>query len=515
MGNIIIFAGTTTNERVVTWAIHRVVPAALVALCLWRIFGGLDPTVRFFDDFFYYLKAAQNWVDGAGSTFFPGEPTNGYHPLWFLWLSALYAVTGRNPAFFAGVDISVTILLIGFFFLFERFLQQVTGRRLPAAVGAAISAVVIAPFAAWGLEMALTVFLAAALLMHLTRRPPAEQSTGYAAVAGLLCALMTLARLDSIVLAPLLLAAIAPTWGWRRTLAAAAGAFPLGLYAWFNEVCYGHLTTTSMAAKSLGTYLPPNLHFISVDLPFPGANAMQLAAVVAVVVTLARRIENREARRIVLALAAAPVVQAVLQSVMSGWMMFCWYFYFENMLLGVAAALVAVELTRSPSRTKRVGVPAGVLTLAVLCATVTFEAQPLPVQGGISQAAHELRDFAEQHPGVYAMGDAAGTPAWLMAQPVVHLEGLMMSHGFLKFIREQRPLWTVFKRYEVNYYVAVRPEFTDDSGCRHYREPNSRQSSSRAPAMSMTICQQPVHDIRAGSYHMRIYRIDPATGLPD
>jgi hypothetical protein len=59
------------------------VPSALVAVSLWHIFGGHDPSDRFFDDFFYYLKPAKNWVAGHGSTFFPRESTNGYHPLWF------------------------------------------------------------------------------------------------------------------------------------------------------------------------------------------------------------------------------------------------------------------------------------------------------------------------------------------------------------------------------------------------------------------------------------------------
>ncbi|MUL44627.1 hypothetical protein FZI85_18090 [Mycobacterium sp. CBMA293] len=515
MGNIITFAGVKTNEHVITKAIHRIVPAALIALCLWRIVGGVDPTLRFTDDFFYYVKAAENWVDGAGSTFFPGEPTNGYHPLWFLWLSLLYAITGRGPAFFAGVDVSVTILMLGFFFLFNRFLYQLTGRRLPAAVGAGVATMVIAPFAAWGLEMALTVCLAAALLMHLTRRPLAEQSVKYAAVAGLLCALMALARLDSIVLAPLLLIAIAPTWGLRRVMAAAAGAIPLAVYGAFNIAIYGHLSTTSMAAKSMRVYLPPNLHFLAVDVPIPGGAAMQLTIIEAVIIVLARRVQNRDARRIALALAAAPVIQMVLHATLSGWMRFGWYLYFDNMCLGVAAALVATELTRSASRTRRIGVPVGVLTAVALCVVVAGESRPAHVQVGISQAAHQLRDFAAQHPGVYAMGDAAGAPAWLMNQPVVHLEGLMMSHSFLKLIRDQRPLAVAFKRYGVSYYVAVRADGTDHAGCLVFREPNIRQSSALAPAMSMTICRPPDHEIMAGSYHMRIYRIDPATGLPD
>src|SRR5271154_5485520 len=45
------------------------------------------------DDFFYYLKIAQNFAHGRGSTFNGVVPTNGYHPLWFLLLSILSSFT--------------------------------------------------------------------------------------------------------------------------------------------------------------------------------------------------------------------------------------------------------------------------------------------------------------------------------------------------------------------------------------------------------------------------------------
>lgn len=512
--NIVTFAANKTRGPAIVRVIYYAVPTVLIVLCLWRIFGGLDPTVRFFDDFFYYTKAAQNWVDGAGSTYFPGEPTNGYHPAWFLWVSALYAAAGNSPVFFAAVDISVTALLIGYFFLFDRFLRQLTGRPLPAAIGAAVATVAIVPFAAMGLETAITLCAVAALLAFLTRKPLAEQSLTDAAVAGLLVALMAMARLDTIVLVPFLLVAIAPRWGWRRTAAAAAGAAPVCLYFAFNLMTYGHLFTTSMAAKSLAFYLPPNLHFVTAEFPAPGAAEIQLAIVVIVIGFLARRVQNVDARRIALALAAAPVLQIVLQALMSGWIRFAWYLYFDNMALGVATALVATELTRSASMTRRIGVPVGV-AVAVAMGVSLVGMRPTPAQVRISQAAHQLRDFAAQHPGVYAMGDAGGTPAWLMNQPVVHLEGLMMSYSFLDLIRNQRPLSVAFQRYHVNYYVAVRPDSTTSGGCLYYREPDSLQASSRAPAMAMTICTRPIDEIIAGEYHMRIYRIDPATGSPD
>ncbi|MDR3661712.1 MAG: hypothetical protein P4L86_15235 [Mycobacterium sp.] len=491
-------------------------PAALILLCLWRIFGGLDPTVRFFDDFFYYAKTAQHWANGAGATFFPGEPTNGYHPAWFVWLSVLYWTTGNDSAFFAGVDLSVMLLLIGFFFLFDRFLCHVTGRRLPAAIGAAAATLTIAPIAYLGLEMAFTAFFAAALLAWLTRKPLAEQSLRDAAIAGVLCALMVLGRLDAMVLAPCLLVATAPAWGWRRTAAAFAGGAPLYGYISLNVALYGHIGTTSMTAKSLRSYFPPNLHYITHEQPVPGGGEIGMVIVAIVVAMLAYRIANSDGRRIALALTIAPILQLVAQAFLSGWALYPWYLYFDYMAVGLATALVACRLADAPAAATQIGIPVGMLAAIVLCGWLGNGVRPDPAQVGISQAAQQLRTYAARHPGVYAMGDAAGTPAWLMDQPVVHLEGLMMSHSFIDLITTQQPLAVAFKRYHVDYYVAVRSEGTNAAGCPTYREPNATQASVRAPAMRMTICSPPAGEIKTGNgYRMLIYRIDPATGLAE
>ena len=45
-----------------------------------------------YDDAFYYFQIGRNIADGAGSTFDGMNVTNGYHPLWMLVVSAVYAV---------------------------------------------------------------------------------------------------------------------------------------------------------------------------------------------------------------------------------------------------------------------------------------------------------------------------------------------------------------------------------------------------------------------------------------
>ena len=501
-----------TEHRIVS-ALRVAAPAVIVCFYLWRIFGGIDPVERFSDDFFYYAVPARNWVDGAGSTFFPGEPTNGYHPLWFLWVVLLYRVAGGGVIFFGLVDLTLMVLLVGFFFLFERFLRRVTGDRLAAAVGAAVAAVSLAVLARAGVEMALAAFAAALLLDYLSRKPLAEQTVRDAAVVGMLGAFLVLARLDAAFLAPGLIVAVISRWDWRRLSAVVIGAAPVYVYLIFNLVVYGRLESSSMAAKSLEVYVPPNLWFLEYPSLIVMVGVAATVVVVSVVVAvMLRRSENADVRRITLALASAPLLQLAAQAFLSGWTLFPWYFYFFLMTLGAAAALLFVRLRRW-NALRRVGIPLGAVMLVVTGLGLAVGEKPDPWQKDAAANAARLQAFSVDHPGVYAMGDAAGTPEWMSRLPIVHLEGLMMSPDFMDRIRERQPLEQVFRDYHVNYYVAVRPVGNPTEGCLQFAEPTLEQASPRAPHLSMTICSAPVGVIQTGDRNrLQIYRVDPATG---
>ncbi|HEX2286322.1 MAG TPA: hypothetical protein VHI10_16125, partial [Mycobacterium sp.] len=499
-------------EHKVITALRVAAPVVILCFYLWRIFS-VDPLERFSDDFFYYAVPARNWVDGAGSTFFPGEPTNGYHPLWFLWLALLYRVAGDGVIFFGLVDLTLMALVVVFFFVFERFLRRVTGDALAAVVGAAVAAVGLAVVSRAGVEVALAALAAALLLAYLSRKPLAEQTVRDAAVVGLLGAFLVLARLDAVFLAPGLLVAVISRWDWRRLAAVVAGASPVYVYLAFNLVVYGHLGTTSMAAKSLDFYWPPNFWFVQ----FPSQVVMTTVAVTVVVASVVvavmlRRSENADARNIALALAVAPVLQLAAQALLSGWALFPWYFYYFLMTLGMAAALVFARL-RSWNALRWAGIPLGAVMLLFTAYGLMAAAKPDVWQKEAVSNAALLQAFSAEHPGVYAMGDAAGTPQWTTGLPIVHLEGLMMSPEFVDRIRERQPLQEVFRDYHVNYYVAVRPVGTVTDGCMEFSEPTPMQSSPRAPHLTMTICDEPVEVIQTGDRNrIQIYRVDPTTG---
>jgi hypothetical protein len=500
------------EHRIIS-ALRVVAPSVIVCFFLWRIFGGIDPLERFSDDFFYYAQPARNWVNGAGSTFFPGESTNGYHPLWFLWVALIYWVAGDGVVFFGLVDLTLMVLLVAFFFVFERFLRRVTDDRLAAAVGAAVAAVGLTVVSRAGVEMALAAFAAAMLLDYLSRKPLADQTVRDAAVVGLFGAILVLARLDAVFLAPGLAIAVMWRWDWRRLSAVVAGAAPVYVYLLFNLVVFGHLGTTSMAAKSLDFYWPPNVWF----LQFPSQVVMSgvVAAVVVtsvIVAVMLRRSDNADLRRIALALAAAPLLQLAAQALLSGWTLFPWYFYYFLMVLGLAAALVFVRLRRW-NALGRFGVPLGAVVLVFAGYWLVAGSKPDPWQHEAAANAARLQAFSVDHPGVYAMGDSAGTPEWVTGLPIVHLEGLMMSPDFVDRIRDRQPLQQVFRDYHVDYYAAVRPADSPTDGCLQFTEPTAQQSSPRAPHLTMTICSPPVEVIQTGDRNrIQIYRVDPTTG---
>jgi len=67
------------------------------------------------DDSFFYLNTAKNFAQGLGSTFDGINPTNGYHPLWFLTISAVYFIvnlfTNASPEFLFRITFIVHAIL--------------------------------------------------------------------------------------------------------------------------------------------------------------------------------------------------------------------------------------------------------------------------------------------------------------------------------------------------------------------------------------------------------------------
>jgi hypothetical protein len=108
-------------------------------------------------------------------------------------------------------------------------------------------------------------------------------------------------------------------------------------------------------------------------------------------------------------------------------------------------------------------------------------------QADIYEASLEIERFAQAHPGIYAMGDRAGRVAYLVPDPVVQTEGLMMDRNYLTNVERQVPLREVLAHYNVRFYVATAYE--PFSGC--FRAVEPAKAGPNSLKMREEFCEQP------------------------
>jgi arabinofuranosyltransferase len=204
------------------------------------------------DDAFITLRVVDNAVHGFGPRWNVDERVQAFtHPLWFLVLTAAYAVT-REPY------LTTTVLCWLASLLTVGLLARSFARR-DAAIGAAL-AVALALSRAYvdystsGLENPLThLLLAVFALVVLDPEPWDERRLLH---ASLLAGLLTLNRMDALLF-------VAPAVGWgllrlrhRRAIGAVAlGAAPFVVWEAFATIYYGSPWPNTALAK-LSTGIP-------------------------------------------------------------------------------------------------------------------------------------------------------------------------------------------------------------------------------------------------------------------
>lgn len=198
-------------------------------------------------------------------------------------------------------------------------------------------------------------------------------------------------------------------------------------------------------------------------------------------------------------------VQTIVLCFSSDWPLWPWY-YHPYLACGLGVAIVL--LTREEKfflRSYAFIVPlSGLLCAFVAWHINTYDMSKRTDLGSwrysIYLAAQDLKNFAATHPGVYAMGDRAGTVGYYLPDPLVQIEGLMMDKAFLENMRTQRNLLDVLREYHVRYFIATNP--VPQGSCLLVREP--AQGGADAPKMQGVFCSAPVHTYKNTSDHRNV-----------
>ncbi len=439
------------------------------------------------DDLYYYLVAAKNLAAGHGSTFDGTTLTNGYHPLYFLvWWAMYHFATGTTGVFrlLAVLDIGSAFAI----FVTSRALLARHLKRVWLSNGFALAVLSLCyPKLQHQMEVTLTLPLVL-LFLYLLDRAPEEISVPGWLGAGAVGALMVLSRLDSVLLVAMFGLFAVLVGPYRRALkvpqvlAFLAGVLPmLVAYGFSNEVFFHRLSPVSGAAKQLRTVSGLTWKAFA---QYPGVCVMLVVILIALgLLFLYRGRFTKEQRVIYAAALAFPVVHWLLEIWSSDWNVWPWYTYSLRAAMLIVFLLAGLAFSRSVSpRVQQVG---GIAVFAVfLVMAVHRRFPPEAVMTDIYSAARGIREFAQSHPGRYAMGDRAGMVGYLNDQPVVQLEGLMMDGEFLGHIRRQDPLRDVLKDYKVDYYVGFSQKLSPDW--------KPAQAGPSSPTMRGEFCEQPI-----------------------
>ncbi len=474
------------TRKYLSWALAF----ALALKTVWAVMTLVHPGAGWMnfvqDDFFYYLKVAANVASGKGSTFNGLVSTNGYHPLWMLTLAAVVRLGGGVrfiPAFLA---ISIALATISTFALSFLLLRR-TGADVLAVTSISIYVAVYSlHIFNCGMEVTLAVPLLLGLFVLLEQ--DIKPWTGLA--VGFLSSLIVLSRLDLILFAALLAAAVVlqPDLRLRfraQYLGLSLGLSPLAVYFLTNTVFFGIWMPISGMAKQLKLdhgFTSPAWESLWHKSTVQLLNLAPILLALALLPWIWKRLPPPE-RAFLPAALSFPFLYIGLLSWRSDWPLWPWYFYMLP-----PAVLAAFLVFFRTGQCKRMAAWSPFTLLLLVFATCRVQSENLVEQQTyIVEAAWKVEQFSLSHPGIYAMGDRSGMVGFLLHQPVIQTEGLMMDGEYLRLIAKQRPLRSVLDRYGVRYYIATATE--PFNGCFPAVEP--AQAGPHAPHLRGEFCGKP------------------------
>jgi hypothetical protein len=501
------------NETIYLWGL-----SGILAALAWFIFFFHQPAGEQYwsvprDDFYYYLKVAQNLAHGRGSTFNGIVSTNGYHPLYLLVIAAICRFTDSLDHVLTAVWLLATAMTVVTFQLAYRILRCFSPRAPVCAAVACFLAVASLDLFRDGMEVTLVIPLALGLMLQLARDGAWTPWRCFA--ASLTAALMVLARLDAALLvmglAVLLAFSRRARAGvtWSKTIAVMAGMVPVAIYLAINVLHFHTLLPVSGEAKQL-----------RLSRGFSGrafSSAFQLGihehrhlvpAVLTVagllLLPLAMRETSVSRRTVLVAMLFLPWQQLVSLSFLSDWFIWSWYLY--TLVLAACATLCLVLAAAEARYTRAIVTSVCVVTVLVAVAEgrqmlIMRRSEDLPnVANGL-----RLAEFAKTHPGIYAMGDLGGAAGFFLPYPMVQTEGLVMDQPFLEKIRKQEDLIRVLREYGVRYYVST-VDFKRDRPCFHAAEP--MRAGPNSAHMRAVFCGQPLLEYDVTWWRTRIYDLN-------
>lgn len=449
------------------------------------------------DDFFYYLKVAENLALHGISSFDGIHLTNGYHPLWLLTLTLLrWRLHGI--AFFLALQTLTLASVLLCYLLTEQIFRTLQIPQPLRSIATFIVSMQTLLLLRYGMEVTLAIPLGLwliRLLLNLSETPPPRRIFWLT----ILGSVTILARLDAILLVSTLL--LAAFWSRKlfrspRSIALLVLGFtPLYLYLAISYRFFHLLAPVSGLAKQMkSTLLPSSSSILGLLLPvdrmkliFMPPCLLLLVAGLIPIARYRRTLPNTQTAVLLPAL-LFPILQILVLSIVSDWPLWPWYFY--SFIFSSVAAIVLLIRTPSPHPAPA-RQPLQLIGIALSLAYILYigaYSVLSPNSVAIYTSSRQLATYMNAHPGTYAMGDQAGVTGYLSSQPLIQLEGLVMDADYLLKLKRREPLRQIMEDYGVRYYVTLSS--STPGSCLPLREPG--QAGPHSPVSQGIICAPPL-----------------------
>ncbi len=427
-----------------------------VSLYPLLMFGTSHALSRISDDAYYYIVIAQNIISSGESSFFPGELTNGYHPLWLAALVVWGKVFGLS---LVSVKVLEAFVIFAGFVVFIRFFRFRS--FLEAAFYTAVVWRLLWSFGMDAMETALLFpFLISFFVALLSDDPLVSARRGV--ILFLTGALVIGARLDAaLFVVPLLVASSLSLR--QKSKVFIALALTGALYAMVNQWIFGSPLPLSGAVKSMGGVQINSIYLRQVLGQFDFESLLRFqsillsfiaAGVAAFAILLVRR---REPTSLILAILIAVMVGFLLFEAklifLSSWRVWRWYGYPQLLF---ALPLIWLAVGAMNSRVKKVLMI--ILTFLLVTPLLAHNASNIRARAYINATSVFVEKYADLLANRnVAMGDRAGQFAYLYQGNVFQLEGLVSGVEYLEELKSGGDLRQYLCARNIDIIVDYEP----------------------------------------------------------
>jgi hypothetical protein len=442
----------------------------------------------FHDDFYYYLKIAENLTAGLGSTYNNIVQTNGYHPLWLLVLSALVFLSGiLNIEVLTFVKSSSLIFIYLAFIPFAYYMKVITSNKLVYMIALLFSYKwYVAYFAPYGMETILTIPLFIIFIISYIKNINPF-------LLGFIASLVILSRLDSIVILGVFFICeiLVDGFSIKRYVRLAVGAFPVPAYLLINMIIFDSLLPVSGLAKNvleigaLHSKTYESLIRLSINNVFVWIYCV--VYLYSLVAYCYKPIKSNHIRTLVLTSLIATPVFFIQTSLRSDWPLWGWYLYPLILSFLLLVPLIDEQYTKATFHLNSIiKIPNQNIVynsvLIVLLIGIGIKAFIKPVYitpvDDVVVVAENIKSFEQSNPGIYAMGDGAGAVGHLIKSPIIQLEGLVMDKKYLTLLESSDEVEPLLNSYNVDYYIGSNLT-RSDKNCFVVIEPLKSRGFSR------------------------------------